>query len=117
MAYRDNVQALADKRSIPNPLEEKDINVGGLRFWTDDGPVTIMGTDMNRGGRLFFQEEAENTPRITESIPGSLDTDGAFRARAAAFFAEVWEHEPGMGTHPVLDAIRVATKVDLYWKD
>ncbi len=116
MAYRDNVQALADKRSIPNPLEEKDINVGGLRFWTDDGPVTIMGTDMNRGGRLFFQEEAENTPRITESIPGTLEIDNRFRERAAAFFAEVWDDKPGTGTHPILDAIRASRQVDLYWK-
>lgn len=117
MTYRDNVQAVADKRGIQNPLLEQDLAVGGMKFWTPDGPVTIMATDMNRGSRLFFMEQADAEPRITESIPGTLTVDDRFRQAAALYFAELWDHEPGKGTHPVLDAIRTATKVDLFWKD
>ncbi len=111
MAYRDNVQAAADKRNIPNPLEESDIAIASLTFWGDDGPIPIAGTDMNRAGRFFFQILAEELPRMTESLPGSLECDRYLREEAAKFFAERWENDT-----PIFVAIRTSKKVDLKWR-
>lgn len=111
MTYRDNVQAAADKRGIPNPLQESDLAIASLTFWGDDGPNPIVGTDMNRAGRLFFQIMAEELPRMAESLPGSLDCDRYLREEAAKFFAERFENPT-----PIFVAIRTSKKVDLGWK-
>ncbi len=115
MTYRENIQAVCDERGIENPLREDDIAVKWLKFWGEDGPTMIRETPMNRGGRLFFQIEAENKPRIGDSLPGSLVCDDDLRVRAAKYFAELYEHETGLGTHPLLDAIHKARLVDIGW--
>lgn len=114
--FKEHVAALCDKVGIINPVQEADLKVMSLRFWTDDKSITIAGTDMNRASRLFFQDLVPEKWRINLSTQSYITCDAAFTDRFTEFFAEVLDHEPGTGVHPLLDAARTATMVEIFWK-
>lgn len=115
MTYRDNVTALAHKLGISNDpgLREEDMGITKLCFMNDAfEPSTIVATDMNRGGRLFFQDLATNgEERLTQMI-----CDDKLRERAANHFAELWDPDPKIGKRKLLDAIRFSQSVEIIWK-
>ena len=115
--FKRNVSALCDELEIENPILERRVRVMSLCFWTDDRPVTIPGTDLNRAQRLFFQELVPEDGRRNYSIKSYITCDSAFVALFTEFFAEMLDHEPGTGVHPLLDAARTATMVEVFWKD
>ena len=118
MGYRDNVDKLAADRGIPNPLEDKDIAVSGMTYWTSEGSIIVDASSMNRVIRLFLQSRAEMLKHpATGALPGRLEVDDGLLAAAAEFFSELWDHEPGLGTHKNLDALRAAKGriVELHW--
>lgn len=107
MAYRDNVSALAKDLGISNDpgLREEDILVAQVSFVRDDGSVTnIPATDMNRAGRLFFQ----NLAMRGGDWDGVLHAYefGEIREDARRYFAELWEPNPVPGKRKMLDALR-----------
>lgn len=102
MAYRDNVDLLAAALCVSNnpALREEDIKVQALHFKAVNGQdVTIQGTNMNRGGRLFFQAMAT-------MMGDSFDITSVFCVFAQEHFAELWESNPEPGKRKLLDAIR-----------
>lgn len=115
MAYRDNVTNLAAIMGISNDpqLREEDLAIAGLRFVdVDDHEASVEATHLNRGGRLFFEMLADNNgERVSD-----LTVDDALRARAAEYFAELWEPNPIPGKRVLLDAIRTAVHVEIIWK-
>lgn len=115
--FKGNVKALCKKLGIENPVQERDVRVMALCFWTDNRSVTIPGTDMNRASRLFFQELVPEGERRNYSTKSYITCDSAFTARFNEFFAEMLEHEPRKGVHPLLDAARTATMAEVFWKD
>lgn len=111
MAYRDNVNSLAAKLGISNDpgLREEDIRIAELQFRQKNGDLDcIVRTDMNRGGRLFFQGLGGNGEEII--------IDDALLTEAADFFAELWEPNPVPGKRKLLDAIRSSVSVTLIYK-
>ncbi len=107
MAYKDNVTALARKLGISNDpgLREEDLHIEQLSFLRDDGRVTsILGSAMNRGGRLFFQARAMTAEGEVDAVP--MKCNVALRQAAAEYFAELWEPNPVRGKRKLLDAIR-----------
>ncbi len=114
--FKGNVSALCAKLGIENPVQEKDVRVVSLCFWTEDKPLAITGTDMNRASRLFFQDLVPESGRRNYSINSYISCGEEFRSRFNEFFAEMLEHEPGTGIHPLLDAARTATMVEVIWK-
>jgi hypothetical protein len=124
MAYRDNVNALAAKLGISNDpsLREEELGIGKLVFVSvENGAETnvtiIDATDMNRGGRLFFQGMATITAEDEDRMT-SLNCNDTMREKAARYFAELWEDNPVPGKRKLLDAIRDPknTTVEIFWK-
>jgi hypothetical protein len=122
MAYRDNVTALASKLGIPNDpgLREEDLGIVQITFLQvsngiEIGVTNIPATDMNRGGRLFFQDLAteEDGDRAVQ-----MKCDDALRQAAVTYFAELWEDNPVQGKRQMLDAIRDPknTDIEIFWK-
>lgn len=115
MGYRDNVAAMAARRGLENPLQEKDIRIKRLVFFDvvmshDD--IVIEATDMNRAGRLFLEDAFSGTGfRAT-----SVELDAEFSDRAKAHFAELWD-DIGTGKRPLLEAINAAGGVEIEWKN
>ena len=110
MAYQDNVQTLCDYLKIPNPIEEKSLDVQALFFKIDDVWEKFDGTRLNRGGRLLFQYHyrggaGDNIYSVTES----------FKVAAANFFSENWEDAEAAG-RPMLIALKKATHFRIHWK-
>jgi hypothetical protein len=111
MAYRDKVQALCDQRVIENPIREEDLSIALLTFYIPgDAAVCISATDMNRGGRLFFQDIIDG-----KSIPGlrpgtwdarrtTLELDDELKRRFAEYVSELWD-DAGNGTRKLIDAV------------
>lgn len=112
MAYRDNVTKLANALGISNDpsLREDDIVVWWLKFKSHDNTtINITGTEMNRGGRLFFQSLVEE--QVGKNI---IDIDETILARAREYFAELWEENPVIGKRPLIDALRASKLVKVY---
>jgi hypothetical protein len=116
MAYRDNVTTLAHKVGITNDpsLREEDLRIEQLRFYNFTGEgVVIDASPMNRGGRLFIEAEATSHDIIEFSV---IPCDERLRARAAEYFAELWEENPVLGKRPFLDAIRQYDQISITYK-
>lgn len=116
MAYRDNVTAFAHKVGITNDpgLREEDLQIAQMRFFNFTGGQTVIdATDMNRGGRLFLQVEATSEDGIPFAL---IPCDVHLRARAAKFFAELWEENPVPGKRPLLDALRLFDQISIKYK-
>lgn len=118
MTYRDNVSAMAKKLGVSNDpaLREDSLGIAQLSFIQADGTVTnIAGSDMNRGGRLFFQYWATNDDGTWLT---GLDCNDRLRQLAADYFAELWEPNPEPGKRKLLDAIREPknTSIEILWK-
>jgi hypothetical protein len=112
MGYRDNITELAARLGISNNpgLREVDIKIAEMYFTTLSGDtVEITATDMNRGGRMFFQSLMENGSNKIVIVD-------AFRSKAAKFFAELWEPNPVPGKRKLLDAIRASSHVEIFKK-
>ena len=106
MAYQDNVSVLAAKLGVSNNprLREEDITVVQVSFVRSDGSVTnIEATDMNRAGRLFFQDLATDDDG---GWAGIVECDEKLLRSAAEYFAELWEPNPVPGKRKMLDALR-----------
>jgi hypothetical protein len=116
MAYRDNVTALAHKVGITNDpgLREEDLRISELFFFYFTGGGTVIkASEMNRGGRLFIQVEATSEDGVPFSV---IPCDERLRARAAEYFAELWEENPVPGKRPFLDAIRDFDQIAINYK-
>lgn len=107
MPYRDNVTNLAHSQGMSNDpgLREEDLEIASLHFFSYDGSETIIhATDMNRGGRLFVQAY---TAADKNEVPCTqIPCDQRLRAKAAEYFAELWEENPTPGKRPLIDALR-----------
>ena len=112
MSYKNNVSKLATKLGITNDprLHEEDIWIAELVFTNTNGEtVRVLATDMNRGGRLFFQG-------VASEMQDEVVIDQTFLTQAAEFFAELWEPNPEPGKRKLLDAIRNSKRVKIVWK-
>jgi hypothetical protein len=90
MAYRQNVTKLAGELGISNDpgLDENDLTIARLEFYTEDGEKKNIGaTHMNKGGRLFFQQFSNKGSVL-------LQLHDMFREAAKAYFDELWDEEP-----------------------
>lgn len=108
--YLKNVQAMCDRLGLPNPINEDDLQIKSISFYTATRVNWIEGTDMNRAGRLFFQEQmgvsrSSGPIAITESL----------RASAASFFAENW-HDAQEKGRKMLIAFHGASRFRIDWK-
>lgn len=111
MTYRDNVSNIAKMLGINNNpgLREEDIKIAELLFKNESGStVSVVATEMNRAGRLYFQARANGKDEIV------VDSD--LRRDAAEFFAELWEPNPVPGKRKLLDAIRSSISLRIVWK-
>lgn len=117
MAYRDNVTRLARDFHISNDpgLHEEDLWIASIDFVHEDGSEThIDATDMNRGGRLFIQACASWGWGELKFV--GIPCDDWLRAKAAQYFAELWEDDPEPGKRPLLDAIRNSKSIRITYK-
>ena len=110
MAYRDNVQALCDKHEIPNPIQEKDLDIAAINFMHTGtgGQIRIPATDMNRGARLFFED-------IFPHEDEEIQIDDALCERVKEYFAELYS-DVGEGKRPLLDAFHFSDRMRIEWK-
>jgi hypothetical protein len=124
MTYRENVNALAQKLGISNDpgLREEDLSIAQVTFvqvshGIEIGVTNIPATNMNRGGRLFFQSLTTVTIEDEDRM-FTLKCDDALREKAARYFAELWEPDPVPGKRILLDAIRDPkhTEIEIIWK-
>lgn len=110
--YKANVQRLADACGIENPLREQDLLIAALLFRTLDGRETqILGTDLNRAGRLYF-EDVCTFPTFRASRIGYGER---FIQNAMEYFGELSE-DVGKGTRPLIDAVASSNFVTIVWK-
>jgi hypothetical protein len=115
--YRQNVVKLCKQFGIPhNPIPAGTVKVMVLTFWCDGVPITIAGTDMNRAGRLYFGSLVPEEDRRSYSPGSSVVLDEEMHRDMEGFFADLWNHEPGQGTHKLLDAARRAQLVEVFWE-
>lgn len=118
MAYRDNVNSLAEKRGLVNDpqtgLRESDLAVGALLFGEEGSTMVrrIIAGKMNRASRLFFEHYALQSGERKRIISGPEFR--RLKALAPEFFAELWEDT---SERPLLDAFKHAESVCIYWKD
>jgi hypothetical protein len=108
--YRKNVQAMCDRLGLPNPIREEDLMVTRLSFFSRLSVIHIDGTDMNRAGRLFFQEHFSE-----KKYPGTIQLTEPLRLAAADFFAENWRDAEEKGRQ-MLIAIKSARRFKIHWK-
>ncbi len=105
MAYRDNVNSLAEKRGLVNDsqtgLRESDLAVGALLFGEEGSTMVrrIIAGKMNRASRLFFEHYALQSGERKRIISGPEFR--RLKALAPEFFAELWEDT---SERPLLDA-------------
>ena len=110
--YKANVQRLADRRNIVNPLCEEDLAIAGFVFRTLDGHETqILGSDLNRAGRLYF-EDVCSFPSFRAIRIGYGE---CFVQNALEYFGELSE-DVGKGTCPLIDAVASSNFVTIIWK-
>ena len=110
--YRANVQRLADACGIQNPLREEDLLIAALVFKTLDGHEThIIGTDLNRGGRLFF----ESVCTFPMFRAHRIGYNQRFIENAMEYFGELSE-DVGKGIRPLIDAVAVSNFVTIICK-
>ncbi len=108
MGYRENVQALCEKLGIPNPIREEDLLISAISFYIEDEPLRIEGTEMNRAGRLFFQQLSQGV--VDFHVPQPWDI-----AAAEKFFAENWIDAETVG-RPMLVAFKKANVIEYHHK-
>jgi hypothetical protein len=114
VGYRDNVAALCEKRGIENPIREEDLTVMQVCFSTGQGAICVGATDMNRAGRLFFQEYVENDGNRTVLVKGlTLDL---LKRLAELFFAENWADAESAGRQ-MLVLFKKSTMLVVEWKE
>ncbi|MEN9920505.1 MAG: hypothetical protein RL538_398 [Candidatus Parcubacteria bacterium] len=111
MGYRENVQALCDHIGVANPIQEDVLTLEAITFHSvDSSTARIEGTDMNRAGRLFFQDYTGGKQWIP---PMKISKE--FHEYAAQFFAENWLDAETAG-RTMLTAFKNATHVEYHWK-
>ncbi|KND49323.1 MAG: hypothetical protein AB203_02910 [Parcubacteria bacterium C7867-008] len=112
--WRRTVANMAERRGIPNPLQEEHLGILDLNFTREDGwRVTIKGTKMNRGARLLFEEMATSFAGVRAT---GIICDEVFDRFMRECLGDLWDHEVGMGTHTLLDAAHEARAVEIVWK-
>ena len=120
MTYRENVQTMCSKHRISNPIREEDLTIAAVSFLVDGNWIRIDGTEMNRAGRLFFQDFVrkltnENATVLTKN--GQSKRGSTVRAQLAAkwHFAENWEDAEEKG-RAMLIVFKKATHITIHWK-
>jgi hypothetical protein len=108
--YRKNVQALCERLGLPNPIREEDLMIARLSFYSRFSVIHIDATEMNRAGRLFFQERFKE-----QKYQGSIQLTTPLRQEAAEFFAENWQDAEEKG-RKMLITIKHARHFIIKWK-
>lgn len=108
--YRKNVQAMCDRLGLPNPIQENDIVIQAITFYSKDQEKRIEGTDMNCAGRLFFQDRL-----LPNRYKSRLAIDSLLIKAAQNFFAENWNDAEENGRQ-MLIAIKSARRYKVHWK-
>lgn len=114
MGYRENVQSLCNEEGIENPIREEDLQVEKIDFYNQGDVTTVVATNMNRAGRLFFQSlvvrpDFCNTTRVSELELRRLKFGGE------KFFAENWEDAEEVGRQ-MLIAFKTADGIVIHWR-
>jgi hypothetical protein len=108
--YRENVQKLCKRLSLSNPICEEALFIRALTFYTRDRVIRIDGTEMNRAGRLFFQERL-----ATDKAMVSVQISTTLTEAVAEFFAENW-HDADEKGRAMLIAFKQAYRFRIHWK-
>lgn len=116
--YRQRVQAMCTLQGIPNPIQEADLIVKTLSFRVDKKWVKIVGTDMNRAGRLFFQHCYLCSLKPIASQPrkkmSGVTADG-LHLIGKKHFGELWDDAEEQG-RSLLTAFKAADYVEVHFK-
>jgi hypothetical protein len=113
MTIKDNVAALCRSRGLQNPVQEDCLKIARLIFkWrAGDGSITTLeveGTDMNRAGRLYVEEQASGLSGVVISA--------LIRARAAEFFTpELWD-DCSSERRTLVYGMKTASMVEIIYK-
>jgi len=114
MTYRQRVQTMCDELGINNPIQEEDVKVESLSFLILGKWQPIAGTDMNRAGRLFFQNWFAQ-----DICPGLVNEhywdDGLIRHFAETHFKELWDDAEEKGRALII-ALKHSSAVRIHWK-
>tara|TARA_B100000508_G_scaffold74109_1_gene57696 strand:- start:6910 stop:7272 length:363 start_codon:yes stop_codon:yes gene_type:complete len=111
-SYRDRVQAMCDVLKIGNQIREDDLTVEAVSFCIDGQWRRIDGTDMNLGGRAFFQYNVErhaHMPDTTVTAPQHL------KERGEGHFGEMWHDAEEKGRSLIM-TFKAAGAVRVHWK-
>ncbi len=108
--YRKNVQAMCDRLGLANPIQEKDLSIARISFYSWFSVIHIDGTDMNRSGRLFFQERFGE-----KKYTGTIQITETLRLEASKFFAENWIDATEKG-RKMLVALKSSQRFKIQWK-
>ena len=112
MTYRSNVQAMCDRLKLPNPISEDDVKINRILFYQPGSKfIMICGDEMNRAGRLFFQEKFSGPDFRVNSV----DISTEFKESAALHFAELWDDAEEAG-RKLICAFKGARYLNLRWK-
>jgi hypothetical protein len=114
MTYRHNVQRLCDRLGIDNPIQEKDVKVVSLSFLINGEWHLIPDTDMNRAGRLFFQDWfwAKFASGI---ILEHHYVDDLLESTAKTHFKDLWDDAEEKG-RALISALKQSSAVRIHWK-
>ncbi len=102
---------MCDRLGLSNPIREEDIHIARIVFMAPYGKTTIIyGTDMNRAGRLFFQEKFSGPDFRVNSV----DISAEFREKAREHFAELWDDAEEAG-RTLIVAFKTAIRISPGW--
>ncbi len=120
MSYHENVRLMCARNGIKNPIGEEDLTVLAVSFLVDGNWVRVDGTEMNRAGRLFFQDFVSRYPGEEATVlkgDWSSECGSTLNAQISArnHFAENWLDAEEKG-RAMLIAFRKATHITVHWK-
>jgi hypothetical protein len=110
--YYDNIAAMCQRLGINNPVQEVDVKIESLIFlFGNQCEVTVRGSELNRAGRIYFQELfCLETHRIN-----SVNINDCFKRNAAKHFAEFWNDAEEKNRILILELKR-ADRILIRWK-
>ena len=122
MNYKQRIQELCDEIGIDNPIQETDLNIEAISFLVDNIWIRIDRTDMNRGGRLFFQckfgsfHKSGDYILIYDNVIERKEWLTRAKEQGKEFFGELWEDAEEKG-RSLITALKQAEIITIHWKD
>lgn len=120
VSYSENVRLMCGRNGIQNPIEEEDLTVSAVSFLVEGNWVRVDGSEMNRAGRLFFQDFVRRYPGEKATVlknDWSSECGSTLHAQVMAekHFAENWQDAEEKGRN-MLIAFKKANCITIHWK-